>query len=331
MAIDPKILQQILAKGGEKGGWLEKLGSLLSAGGEGGSTTSPPPDAGKSKSKSMSDLFSRLRSTSGNEGAELTPESPPPSPPKKKQKSFGEYIAAPFDYARGGLEALGDPEKGMIRTGQNRGGFLGGAQATAGYGVKALQNQSAAGSMGDLMGGAGEAAGHIPVVGKPMAAFFKLGETVFKSVDRLKQWNEQLLQGNLRFAEFSGAMASVAAEQKIRDITLSQERGDRRAATAGFQAEEKFNFERRFAKYEDLVDSVKNVIGGGIAKLEDTILKSVEKFTGLDKGIEKLQGLLDDLVGPGEGGHVEDWLRRGAPMNTVNEAYKRYGRPARFP
>lgn len=343
MAINSQTLKKLLsilskgggAKGGAKGGGKSGMGSLLAAGGAGGSSASPPPVEGSAKPKSSaSEMFSRLRSTPEGEGAELAPEAPPPPKPKKKQRSFGEYAAASFNYARGGLEALDDPEGKMIEAGRKRKGFLGGAQATAGYGVKALQNQSELGGIGDLMGGGAEATKDIPGVGKPISAFLKLGETVVKSVDKLKKWNEQIHEGNLRFSEFSASMAAVGARQLVRDIELSRERGERRAGTAELQAQQKHRMNKELSIFEDTWGQVKNLTSAGISSGVAGIVKFGKQVTGLGKVLDTLNTGMTGLANRFTG-DTKAKMGLGGWMGAVGEQAEReglasFGRPRRF-
>lgn len=317
------------AKGAQadQGGLGSMLESLLGAGKGGwGTAPSPPPSDNKSKT---ADLFKRLKGTQG--GAELTP---PPAPEPLKQQTrrekwegIGNKVASGIDTFSARIQGISDPD-GMIERGRKRKGFLGGAQTTAGYGLKALQNESELGGIGDLMGGAGEAAGHIPVIGKPIGAFLKLGETVIKSVDKLKQWNEQIHQGNMRFAEFSGAMASVQAQQEIRDIQLSQERGDRRAGTARLQAEQKHQMNKNLALLEDTWGNLKNLGSAGLNALGNKLAEVTNNLTGWGDSLEKFNELLNKMTGD-DPEMVGNWLEEGAGAANMEYAYQKYGRPKR--
>ncbi len=83
-------------------------------------------------------------------------------------------------------------------------------------------------------------------------------EQIFKGVETLRDWNQSLHNANMQFAEFSASMAAVQAQQEVRDIELSRERGDRRAAGATTLAESKHELETAFAPMEDLWADIKS-------------------------------------------------------------------------
>ncbi|MDO8671339.1 MAG: hypothetical protein Q7O66_07895 [Dehalococcoidia bacterium] len=200
--------------------------------------------------------------------------------------------------------------------------------------MKALQNESELGGIGDLMGGGAEATKHIPAVGKPISAFLKLGETVIKSVDKLKKWNEQIHQGNLKFAEFSASMSAVGARQMVRDIELSKERGERRAATAELQAQQKHRMNKELSLFEDTWGQMKNLTSAGLSFGVSSIVKFGKDVTGLGKALDKLNTgmgvLANKLTGGGQGEMgLGEWMgATGEKRERENPAA--FGRPRRF-
>ena len=109
-------------------------------------------------------------------------------------------------------------------------GQFGGPQGTELYGDRpeaaAVETFKGLDSIGKMLGPAG----------LPLRGLAKLGEVAFGAVDRLKMWSHELHQANMRFAEFSGSMAMVQAEQQVRDISYSIRRGEARAGMAQQQA-----------------------------------------------------------------------------------------------
>jgi hypothetical protein len=141
-----------------------------------------------------------------------------------------------------------------------------------------------------MLGAAGNLAGMIPMVGGPIAALGKLGEVTFKAVDRLRDWTEGLHNANMQFAEFSSAMSSVEAEQKVRDIELSMTRGERRAESAGYLARGKHRLNEEVTPIEDAFANAKNYIGGALANGTAEVVKWLR---GIFSSVEYLKYGLD--------------------------------------
>ncbi len=126
----------------------------------------------------------------------------------------------------------------MLKTGKNggqaRGGAFGGLQTAVGqFGQAAGTNPNAQMSgIGGMLQGAGTLAGLIPGVGALGPALGLLAKTTFESVDRLRNWNKELLQANLHFANFSPSMAAVEARAEFRQFKTGQIEGDARAPGA---------------------------------------------------------------------------------------------------
>lgn len=182
-----------------------------------------------------------------------------------------------------------------------------GMKGAIGKGIQGMQGER----FGDIAGGAFGAADKM---GLPFA---KLGEELSRSVDKLRDWNEHLHDSNMQFAEFSGAMANVQAEQLQRDIALGRERGERRAESARYLAEGKSEFNQNFTGFEDAAANIKNWATGFF-----------------DKALAKITTPL---------GYIGDRLAEltsGTAKNSeemfLEEGFKdmwteRYGKPPRFP
>ncbi len=174
---------------------------------------------------------------------------------------------------------------------------------------------------GNIMGGALDTAGNVAgMVGGPigMAAggLLKLGGAAFKAIESLRAWGDKLHEANMKFAEFSASMTQVQVEQEIREMYLSQERGERRADSARRLAESKSALDRKLAPLEDMVANFQNDIA---ATLNRTLVAT----------LDVLSGRLPNLAGAdGEvGGET-----LAAETFRIGEAQwiQEYGRPARF-
>jgi hypothetical protein len=100
-----------------------------------------------------------------------------------------------------------------------------------------------------FIGHVGEMAGVGPIV-KPVAKF---AEAIYSTIKTVRDWGDNLAAANEKFAEFSPAMAAVAARQQVRDINLSRERGERRAGAAEELNVARNELNRRIAVIEDSI------------------------------------------------------------------------------
>jgi hypothetical protein len=215
-----------------------------------------------------------------------------------------------------------DPEKlfGRLRT--KVGGLLGpnvsGAAGEFGKGMAGGQNFEQFGA--NLFAGIGHMGRMIPgKAGFAVQGFAKLGEVLMKSIERLKKWTENLHASNMRFAEFSSSMAMVQAEQEMRDIRLSQERGERRADSARYLAEARSRRERAFAPIEDAFANIQNVIGGFLENVLAAV-PSALTLGALPSGDQPAVGETPDPV------NANVWM---AAVGT-DRWQENYGRPIRF-
>lgn len=151
------------------------------------------------------------------------------------------------------------------------------------------------GGISDALGGVGKIAGMIPVIGKVAEPALKLTAAFFSATDSVKKWTESLHQSNMRFAEFSGAMAGVQAEQEARDIALQKQQGDARAESARDLAEAKSRLAKAVAPLEDSFAKLKNSIGTFVANTMTNLIdalktkrqKEIEQQREIDEAHEK--------------------------------------------
>lgn len=84
---------------------------------------------------------------------------------------------------------------------------------------------------------------------------------------------------------------------------LSQQRGDRRAATAEYLASGKSEMEGSFSKWDDLFANVKNLVNGAFTRLASTVLAP------LDSVADKLNEWLEKMAPEARASMEEDFAR----------------------
>lgn len=176
---------------------------------------------------------------------------------------------------------------------------------------------------GDVMANAFDVLGHEGAAiggetGQLIQRFAALGRTVGVALERLRGWNENLHRGNMQFAEFSGGMSMVQAEQEVRDIMLSQRRGDRRAASARALAESKSSLDARLAPFEDILAVIKNAATAVVNNKSSQYLEGISK-------------LAEDILAKMTADESGEEINAGDWMSDVAEQkwYETYGRPER--
>lgn len=144
------------------------------------------------------------------------------------------------------------------------------------------------------------------IVGKFVSA---LGEAVTAVV----KWSDSVHGSNQEFAQFSGSMAGVMAQSRARDIVLSQERGERRAAAADSLEQARFARQQPQAAVADAFHN--KILAPALEKSERMLQKDLERIAGLF-GIDLKK---EDL----EGQSFEEW---GASINdpTFFATYERH-------
>lgn len=200
----------------------------------------------------------------------------------------------------------------------------GASREVTGHQYAMWQSESPTKAMSHAFRAAGATARDVPLVGKQAESMLKLLGALTESVDRLKKWNDLLHQSNMQFQEFSAGMALVSAKQEVREILLSQERGNRRAPTADYQAEGKFALDQETAKFEDVWASGKNVLSGVASRFLADLVSHAGPYA------ELLQEFINWMMNKGD--DKEDdalrWLHDAAARSKEFDAM---GRPKRFP
>lgn len=241
--------------------------------------------------------------------------------------------------------AAGDPiaiaqlAKKAIDDVKERLGALGeGAQAVGREGLAALGSRSVLGA-GSHASQAGVEVGEsmqkfgkgtfVEGMGKAVEGMSKFSKVIFDSLDGLRNWNEQLMQGNFRFAEFSGAMTQVQVEQELRAMQLSQQRGDAQADTARQQAEAKARLDKALAPFETWWSNFTNRIGAGAADVAAGLLNKLsgEEDEETDEAFKQARAdwhdfsnrvIRDNWIVEYGGGWIDDYGKWKAKQKRTN-------------
>lgn len=158
-------------------------------------------------------------------------------------------------------------------------------------GMQAFQGET----VGEVGKGFATATKHVPIVG----GVTKVVSLVAESIDKLRAWNDKLHEGNMRFAEFSAAMSRVEAQQEVRDIKESQRRGDRRAKSAEYLAEQKSRLSQSISPAEDAWANLKNWGTGYFNKIIADFLEPLAQAARIWMGEgreETAEGMVDAAV-----------------------------------
>lgn len=187
--------------------------------------------------------------------------------PPEKKKNWKEMLGDVWQgFKTGGVEGAKNAAYG-IPTEKEKPGLMntpfmkGASQFAEGIGQANTMNEEGEFRAGNMLGGAGKALGGIGTmaggrIGMGLGVIGKFGEVLGKSVEKLRDWNEKLHSANIKFSEFSAAMAQVEANQQLRDINLSQKRGNRRAESAEYLAEGKHKLNEAVSPWEDAMANV---------------------------------------------------------------------------
>jgi hypothetical protein len=87
-----------------------------------------------------------------------------------------------------------------------------------------------------------------------------------KFIFQLSSISDGIYQANAQFAEFSGAMAAVSAQQTVRDIEIGQTRGNRQAESAGYLAESKSDLSRALIPFQGMWNDLQSGLFGRLDK-----------------------------------------------------------------
>jgi hypothetical protein len=182
-----------------------------------------------------------------------------------------------------------------------------------------------AGDIGAHLGGAVQnvGAGIGGPVGGVIEKFGELAKKLGESLEKLRKWNDQLYQANIQFAEYSGGMAAVKAEQEVRQIQLEQERGDRRAGAARYQAEGAMELEQKTVPIEDLGARVKGYVTFAADKVVAGLLTPVSKLAEIGNEI------LDAIEGQKES-EFTPFMEQLKDIREGRDKWAELNRPKRF-
>lgn len=180
---------------------------------------------------------------------------------------------------------------------------LGGAAAAAATGLQSLLS---------VMGPQGAAA----------AGIIELGKVSLTTVDAIREMTREVLNANFKFAEYSASMSRVQAEQEMRDISLSQRKGEARSESAEKLALAMSELNETMAPFENAAANWWNEVQAKLATMNNDSFKMWDKaFKEWGIDIKKALGVEDeDSKLPGVG--FTDW---------VSDLGANYGRPPRFP
>jgi hypothetical protein len=207
----------------------------------------------------------------------------------KKLTKYGERLRATAEKRR----QAGKDYRGMEAQGRM---YEAGGQAIGGL----FSNKELEG-IGGASEAVGTAGGAIPVIGPVIESVGKFGKQLTDSLNKLKTWSDQLSDANLKFKEFSAAMAGVGARQEIRDIEYSQARGEARARSAEALAEGRQSYRQNVTgKLGDTEKIIQNALAAAVLK---GIGDAAEKY-GFSGSIDKLNKWLEELL---LGKDLPDW------------------------
>lgn len=171
---------------------------------------------------------------------------------------------------KGGTKALG---AGIQLGGQ----MLQGAGGAVDRGMKS----DALGTLGQVGGGLNSAGDALIKTGNPYGvaagAVLKFAGTVAQAPAKIKEWADHLHEANQQFAQFSGSMAAVMAQDEARRIQLMRDQGENRAESAKELSDARYRLDAALAPVEDTLAKFKNKV---VAKLADAVGAMVETLTG---------------------------------------------------
>lgn len=199
-----------------------------------------------------------------------------------------------------------------------------GLSNTMGYAKQAVTGKT----IGQVGGGALRAADSAIGTAIPMSdamparLMLKFGAAMAESVDRLREWTDSLHEGNMQFAEFSGAMGAVKAKADVDAMQLSRQRGDRRAGDAATLSESRSNLNNKMAPIEDLISKVQGkfaTVGNNIlAAVIDLPSKLAEKILGKENNGD----LIDPQVWMAQVGEEQWFEAYGKSANEMQDMFR---------
>lgn len=239
-----------------------------------------------------------------------------------------------------GVWALVDIQRRMLakiesgvgtQMGSDSGGGGGLGKALQGYGqglnktMGGIFSSSPLQGVGNVAEGSGQAIGSMlglfnPALGLVVEKFGELAGTIPEFVDQIRNMGRELLNANLALAEFSGAMAQVAAESQLRDIERSMRKGEARAGSATQLMEAQQNL-------EDALEPIENAFANWQNEQGAMILEDLTKLVNVGRSILEWLGVMDAKQ---EKQKEDDLLTNN--LKEITQAWDaQHGRPQRFP
>lgn len=277
---------------------------------------------------------------------QLNPPAPPApqAPQKTGLEGWLQFGMNAGQSARSGYADTWSADK-SIAAGQGRGGIGGNLESAFGRFAKAGEGSAKLNPFGEGVGGAaGEMAGKAMGAANVAMGVVALGKAAYDAVDKLRDWTKGLHQANMQFAEWSASMSSVEAQQEMRDIELSMNKGEARAESAEFLAESMSKLNETLAPMENLFANVLNVVGGSLLRLVEVLIKfgtPLEEIVALLRKIPGIGWEEDDFdtTGKEEGDEKnsivktirKSVIRAGMPsMAVLADIWESYGKPKKF-
>lgn len=190
---------------------------------------------------------------------------------------------------------------------------------------QAANSDSAEGSIAGVFGGISKVAAMIPG-GQIFAGAMKFVEILVGSVDKVRKWVDNIHQSNMQFAEFSGSMAAVSAEQRAREIELKRGQGEMRSQSAQELADAKNDLDKTMAPIEDAVAILKNQIGTFLSQATRGGIELVKGLTGLKVVSDEIDKARQKMVDAGnKWGEFEPLIEKGRQRWSET-----YNKPRRF-
>jgi hypothetical protein len=186
-------------------------------------------------------------------------------------------------------------------------------EAAAGAGAEgavAEGGAAAAGGEGAAAAGAGGAAAAAGPIGLAVLAVVAvlaglvLAFRKFKS--HVEETTEELVHFQARFAEVSGAMASVYASREMRELQRDRQMGDRLATSARYLTEGEQLRKDKEANFTVLGTKIQNYVEGFGNRFLAGLYDPISEFTGK---LDKVAKWLEERFG-GKPEKIEDWIGR---------------------
>lgn len=144
--------------------------------------------------------------------------------------------------------------------------------------VNPFNKDTAMGAAGGALRGIGSIAGMFGPKGMMVEGVLKFTASLLESVDKVRNWGNQLHEANMRFAEVSGSMAQLQAVTETQAFYLQQSQGETRASSAAYLSAGKMEMDKVMAPIENLWAKVENYIGGTVMLALSAILKPLSQL-----------------------------------------------------